>query len=71
MTPTWIARAGDEPVSGFEIVAIVIALFFGFGIATGVLLVLAVTRSRTPRHLEDRHRHLPGDGTGPPLWPDA
>jgi hypothetical protein len=66
-------------VRGFEIVAIVIGVFFAMGIAVGMLLVItlpllrAVHRTRRNRR---RYRDggdwwkLPGDdGRRPPRWP--
>ena len=43
-------------MTAFEIVAIVLIVFLGFGIVMGVLIVSAFSRSRATRYLEDRDR---------------
>ena len=65
---------------GFEIVAIVIAVFFVIGIAVGVLLVIALPLLRAARlNRRDRRRYKNGDNwwklapedddRRPPRWP--
>jgi hypothetical protein len=72
-------------VSPFEAVATVIAAFFGFGIAMGVLIVVALPvfrhhgderrrrRRNRRRYLEDRNWREPpspyDDEGKPPAWP--
>jgi hypothetical protein len=57
-------------MTAFEIVAIVLIVFLGFGIVMGVLIVSAFSRSGAARYLEDRdRRQLPEDGDRPPRWP--
>jgi hypothetical protein len=71
-------------VTPFEAVAAVIAVFFGFGIAMGVLIVVALpafrrhrderrrTRDNRRRYLEGgdwRERPSTGDERNPPRWP--
>jgi hypothetical protein len=46
-------------VSPFEVVAVVITIFFGFGIAMGVLFVMALPRRRGPRYLDGRKSEEP------------
>jgi hypothetical protein len=64
----------------FEVVAVVIGLFFGIGIAVGMLLVVALPilksmlqRRRAARRYMDGGdwRELPphDDDEGPPRWP--
>jgi len=43
-------------MTAFEIVAIVLVVFLGFGIVMGVLIVSAFSRSGAARYLEDRDR---------------
>jgi MFS superfamily sulfate permease-like transporter len=64
---------------GFEIVAIVIGVFFVIGIAVGVLLVIALPLLRAARlNRRDRRRYkneanwrklLPDGDRRPPRWP--
>ena len=64
---------------GFEIVAIVIAVFFVIGIAVGMLLVIALPLLRSVRlNRRDRRRYkneanwrklLPDGDRRPPRWP--
>jgi len=56
-------------MTAFEIVAIVLVVFLGFGIVMGVLIVSAFSRNRTTRYLEDRDRQPPEDDDRPPRWP--
>jgi len=56
-------------MTAFEIVAIVLVMFLGFGIVMGVLIVSSFSRSRATRYLEDRDRQLPEDDDRPPRWP--
>ena len=49
-------RAGARAVSGFELVAGVIAAFFAFGIVAGVLGVIALSAMRGHRARGERHR---------------
>lgn len=57
-------------MTAFEIVAIVLVVFLGFGIVMGVLIVSAFSRGRTTRYLEDGDRwRLPEDDDRPPRWP--
>jgi hypothetical protein len=72
-------------VTPFEAVAAVIAVFFGFGIAMGVLIVVALPafrrhREERRRMRENRRRYLEGhdwreppssddDNRRPPRWP--
>jgi hypothetical protein len=67
-------------VRGFEIIAIVIGVFFAIGIAVGVLLVIALPLLQAMlRHRRNRRRHvndgdrwkLPpnDDDRRPPRWP--
>jgi hypothetical protein len=68
-------------VSGFELVAIVIGVFFVVGIAVGMLLVVALPVLQSPRRFrsDDRSytvdgywrepRPLRPDGEKPPRWP--
>ena len=63
-------------MSPFEVVAVVIAAFFGFGIAMGVLIVVALPRRRRrPRYLEKGKWEEPptplGEDGKPPRWPGA
>jgi MFS superfamily sulfate permease-like transporter len=65
---------------GFEVIAIVIAVFFIVGIVVGMLLVIALPVLRSVRR-ERRNRRLYGgnwwklpagaddDGRRPPRWP--
>jgi Flp pilus assembly protein TadB len=64
---------------GFEIVAIVIGVFFAMGIAVGMLLVITLPLLRAVlRTRRNRRRYRNGgdwwklsadDGRGPPRWP--
>jgi hypothetical protein len=61
-------------VSPFEAVAVVIAAFFGFGIAMGVLIVVALPRRRRhPGYLEkgkwEEPPTPPSEDGKPPRWP--
>jgi hypothetical protein len=71
-------------VSPLEVVAAVITLFFGFGIAMGVLIVVALPvfrryREERRRMHSNRRRYMDGgwqeppslddDDTKPPRWP--
>jgi MFS superfamily sulfate permease-like transporter len=67
-------------VNGFELVAIVIGVFFVFGIAVGMLLVVALPLLRSLRRRRDDRRYLDGgdwrepgppreDDLQPPRWP--
>jgi hypothetical protein len=71
-------------VTPFEAVAAVIAVFFGFGIAMGVLIVVALPAFRRHRderrRMRDNHRRYmegrdwreppsTGDERNPPRWP--
>jgi MFS superfamily sulfate permease-like transporter len=68
-------------MSGFEIVAIVVGIFFVVGIAVGVLLVVALPVLQAYfRHRRNRHRHLRAanwqkltqdDDRPPSAWPGA
>lgn len=63
-------------MSPFEVVAVVIAVFFGFGIAMGVLIVVALPRRRKrPAYLEngkwEEPPAPPGEDGKPPPWPGA
>jgi hypothetical protein len=67
-------------VSGFELVAGVIAAFFVIGIGVGVLLVVALPGLRRDRalpagdssHGTDWEGPVgPGDGDGPRRWPGS
>jgi hypothetical protein len=65
-------------VNGFEVAAVIVAVFFGLGIATGVFLVMALPALRqhryVKRHPENEAWRLP---PGPPQddtrprWPGA
>ena len=46
-------------MTSFEIVAIVLCLFLGLGVAMGVLIVLVFSRRRPYQYLEDDPRWLP------------
>ncbi|MGH3279376.1 MAG: hypothetical protein ACRDNW_09580 [Trebonia sp.] len=59
-------------MTSFEIVAIVLTVFLGFGIITGVLIVSVVPRRRAYEYLEDRDPQRPvppEDDEKPPRWP--
>jgi hypothetical protein len=60
-------------VSPFEVVATVIAIFFLFGIAMGVLIVVALPRRRKgPKYLDGGKWEEPpslSDDEMPPRWP--
>lgn len=61
-------------MSPFEVVAVVIAAFFGFGIAMGVLIVVALPRRRRhPGYLEkgkwEEPPTPPSEDGKPPRWP--
>jgi hypothetical protein len=63
-------------MSGFELVASVIGIFFVVGIAVGVLLVVGLPQIRHYRrmrkYVKDSHWHLPpafDDDSRPPPWP--
>jgi hypothetical protein len=71
-------------VTPFEAVAAIIAVFFGFGIAMGVLIVVALPafrrhRDERMRMRDNRRRYLGGgdwreppssdDERNPPRWP--
>ncbi len=63
-------------MSGFELVAVVIGIFFVIGIAVGVLLVIGLPQIRHYRrmrkYMKDGHWHerqARGDESGPPRWP--
>lgn len=59
-------------MNDFAIVAIVLALFLGFGVAMGVLIVSAFSRRRAYRYLEESDRwQPPEDDDRPPRWPSA
>jgi hypothetical protein len=54
-------------MTDFAIVAIVLGLFLGFGIAMGVLMVSAFSRRRAYRYLEgDDDPRPPPEPPGPP-----
>lgn len=65
-------------MTSFEIVAIVLAAFLGFGIVMGVLIVSAVSRRRAYEYLEERNPRPPAGLPGqppeedekPPWWHD-
>jgi hypothetical protein len=52
----------------FEIVAIVLVVFLGFGIVTGVLIVSAFARRRATTYLEYRDQRQLSDKDGR-RWP--
>lgn len=67
---------------GFEIIAIVIGVFFAIGIAVGMLLVIALPLLQSVLlHRRNRRRYMDGggnwwkqsprddDGRRPPRWP--
>lgn len=57
-------------MTAFEIVAIVLVVFLGLGIAMGMLIVSAFARRRANRYLEDRDpRGLPPPQDGQPRRP--
>jgi hypothetical protein len=61
-------------VTGFELVAGVIGIFFIAGIAMGVLIVMVLPRRRGRRYMNGGNwRELPrppdGDDEKPPRWP--
>jgi MFS superfamily sulfate permease-like transporter len=66
-------------MSGFEIVAIVVGIFFVVGIVVGVLLVVALPVLQAYfRHRRNRRRHMKAanwqkltrdEDTRPPPWP--
>jgi hypothetical protein len=63
-------------MSGFELVAIVIGMFFIVGIVVGVLMVIALPPIRHYRRMRKymKDAHWPGvpsaeDDSGPPRWP--
>ena len=63
-------------MNGFELVAVVIGIFFVIGIAFGVLLVIGLPQirhyRRMRRYMRDGHWYEPparGDDSGPPPWP--
>jgi hypothetical protein len=62
-------------MTSFEIVAIVLCLFLGFGIAMGVLIVSAFSRRRAYQYLEGDDSQsppgLPGEDEKPPWWQDG
>jgi uncharacterized membrane protein SpoIIM required for sporulation len=57
-------------MTAFEIVAIILVGFLGFGIVMGVLIVSVFSRGRATRYLEDRNRQLPEDDR-PSRWPGS
>jgi hypothetical protein len=61
-------------VSGFELVAGVIGIFFVAGIVMGILIVTVLPRSRGHRYMKGGDwRELPprDDDEQPPRWPGA
>jgi hypothetical protein len=67
-------------VRGFEIIAIVVGVFFAIGIAVGMLLVIALPMLRgILRNRRNRRRYIDGgnwwklppddDDRRPPRWP--
>ena len=75
-----IARSGAGPMRSFEIVAIVIGIFFAIGIVVGMLLVITLPLLRALlRGRRNRRRHIDGgnwwkshpgdDDRRPPPWP--
>jgi hypothetical protein len=65
-------------VSGFELVAIVIGIFFVVGIIVGVLIVIGLPQirqyRRMRRYMKGGHWHEPAandDERHPPRWPDS
>lgn len=57
-------------MTDFEIVAIVLVVFLGLGIVTGMLIVSAFSRRRATTYLEDGERRLPPEEVErPPRWP--
>jgi hypothetical protein len=60
-------------VTGFELVAGVIGIFFIAGIVMGVLIVALLPRWRGSRSMKGDLRELPprnNDERRPPRWPD-
>jgi hypothetical protein len=60
-------------VTGFELVAGVIGIFFIAGIAMGVLIVAVLPRWRGSRSMKSDFPELPprnNDDPRPPRWPD-
>jgi hypothetical protein len=64
-------------MKGFEIIAIVVGVFFAIGVAVGMLLVIALpvlqatlrTRRNRRRYGGDWWRFPPDDDQRPPRWP--
>ena len=60
-------------MSPFETVGTIIAVFFVFGVAMGVLIVVALPRRRRSRYLDggrwEEPPTVPDDDRQPPRWP--